>query len=95
MFGKNLFQDVHLLTTYKELLGVENSKPFECVGTPDEVKAAFYLAYKNGEYKNDSIMTFFEDNILPTLSDPEELVVEALASGDSTRIPDEFKNLLK
>ncbi len=59
IFGKNLFADQALLPLYKELLGIENFKPFECVGTPEEVKEAFSLASKRGEYKDDSIMQFF------------------------------------
>jgi len=34
IFGRNLFADETLLPIFKELLGVKNFKPFECVGTP-------------------------------------------------------------
>lgn len=59
IFGKNLFADASLLPLYKEILGIENFKPFECVGTPEETKEAFSLASKRGEFKNDPIMQFF------------------------------------
>lgn len=46
IFGKNLFEDENLLKIYKELLGLENFKPWDCVGIPEEVWLAFYLAKK-------------------------------------------------
>lgn len=44
IFGKNLFADEQLLPLYRELCGFEGIKPFDCVGTPEEVIAAFKLA---------------------------------------------------
>lgn len=44
MFGKNLFEDAGLIDEARALLGVANTKPFECVGTHEENKVAFYLA---------------------------------------------------
>lgn len=63
IFGKNLFADSSLLPLYKELLGIERFKPFECVGTPEETKEAFSLASRSGEYKDDSIMQFFKKEL--------------------------------
>ena len=37
IFGKNLFEDKELLNHFKELSGISEVKPFECVGTIDEV----------------------------------------------------------
>jgi hypothetical protein len=48
IFGKNLFDDPSLKPLYKQLLGLEGFKPFECVGTPEEARGAFTLAQKNG-----------------------------------------------
>jgi len=59
MFGKNLFDDESLIPLYKELLGLEGVKPFECVGTPDEVKEAFSLAHTRGELEKTPIMKMF------------------------------------
>ena len=45
IFGKELLDDKSLQTLFDELTGVANVKPFECVGTPDEVNAAMsYIA---------------------------------------------------
>ena len=40
IFGKNLFSDLGLKHWLRELTGMVNVKPFECVGTVDEVNAS-------------------------------------------------------
>ncbi len=44
IFGQNLFENESLLPLALDLLGVTDAKPFECVGTHDENKVAFYLS---------------------------------------------------
>ncbi len=44
IFNYDLFQDENLINLALQLAGVKESKPFECVGTYNEVRAAFYLA---------------------------------------------------
>ena len=43
IFGKNLFEMPQMLTYLKELTGIDEVKPFECVGTIDEVNAALQM----------------------------------------------------
>jgi hypothetical protein len=42
--GKNLLLDEALVTTYRNLLGIEGEKPLECVGEIKESRAAMRLA---------------------------------------------------
>ena len=51
IFGKNLFELPQMLEYLKELTGIADVKPFECVGTVDEVNAALhmYIARHNHE----------------------------------------------
>ena len=46
IFGKDLFEDETLLETFKELLGYKETKPWECVGTYEEVRYAVSLLIK-------------------------------------------------
>lgn len=46
VFGKNMLSESALEATWQELLGLTTHKPFECVGTINEVKQAFLLAAK-------------------------------------------------
>ena len=49
IFGKDLLEDVELLTYLKQLTGIEKVKPFECVGTRDEVNEAIEMIVKKYE----------------------------------------------
>ncbi|HDL19204.1 MAG TPA: hypothetical protein ENH29_09125 [Bacteroidetes bacterium] len=49
IFGKNLLEDENLFPVMDELNGKAAVKPFECVGTPEEVNAALW---KSVEMKN-------------------------------------------
>ncbi len=46
IFGENLFEKRSLLKTAKELLGISGHKPFDCVGTYEEVKQALSMAIR-------------------------------------------------
>jgi hypothetical protein len=90
-FGKNLFADETLLPLYQELLGLKNFKPFECVGTPNEVRAAFTLASRNAEYTNDTIMRFVTEH--GTLAD-EQTIAAVLTPSTEHAIPKDFQSYL-
>jgi len=48
IFGKNLWDNPQLIDTLQQLCGLSETKPFECVGTIDEVNAA--LSYTLSQY---------------------------------------------
>lgn len=52
IFSKDLFSDTNLIAYLDELTGISEVKPFECVGTLDEVKAALTFAAQRDDYKN-------------------------------------------
>ena len=43
IFEKDLFEDKNLLPVFNQLIGIDSEKPFECVGTIEEVNAALVL----------------------------------------------------
>ncbi len=43
IFGKNVLKDVDLWPLLRQLSGMTDSKPFECIGTADEVNAALHM----------------------------------------------------
>jgi hypothetical protein len=73
------------------LLGVVDIKPFDCVGTPEEVIVAFYLASKQGEYRDDVVMEFFEKEVLPKVEDIEKLHKAVFVESQAHSIPEEFQ----
>lgn len=71
IFGEDLFEKETLLTTFEELLGKRNTKPFDCVGTFEEVNYAvtktiqkldgvslpYLLQYYKEHYYDESILS--------------------------------------
>ena len=49
IYGENLFENLSLLHTLQELCGLTSEKPFECVGTTEEVCIALIQAMKQYE----------------------------------------------
>lgn len=99
IFGQELYENKKLLPLYKELLGISGIKPFECVGTNEEVIYAMYLYYE--KIKNipqiPPIMELFKDKILPKLSADDLLLLEKklfTISIEDTNIPKFFQTIL-
>lgn len=64
IFGKNLFDDPKLIPIYKGLLGLTKIKPFECVGTVNESRLAFYLIWQKKDFSGSPAVKMFEKEIL-------------------------------
>jgi len=94
VFKRNLYEDITLLPLYQELLGLKNVKPFDCVGTPDEVRLAMMMASSRGEYRYDDIMKYFETEVLRTGESRESLEARLLASPDTDALPAQFRDVL-
>lgn len=94
MFGKNLYVDKNLIPLYQALLGVEGIKPFDCVGSLEEIQLSFWQANQKGGYKSDLAMQLFDKEVLPKLDNPAAKLEELLAVRDTNSLPDEFKSVL-
>ena len=57
IFGRNLFDDPALMPRFRDVLGFGQIKPFDCVGTFEETRAALYLA-KNKYGSSLAVKTF-------------------------------------
>ncbi|MBI5044382.1 MAG: hypothetical protein HZC02_00445 [Candidatus Levybacteria bacterium] len=91
IFEGNMYQDAELLPICKELLGIEKFKPFECVGLPEEMQYALVLASQKGEYSNDFLMRYFNDEVKPKLN--VSSLKSILSVGSLQSIPEEFRPL--
>ena len=45
IFGKDLFDARELVELFSELMGISGIKPFECVGTNEEMLLGLWLSY--------------------------------------------------
>ncbi|HRY82735.1 MAG TPA: UDP-N-acetylmuramoyl-L-alanine--D-glutamate ligase [Candidatus Moranbacteria bacterium] len=85
IFGKNLFEEKNLLPVFADILGYGKMKPFDCVGTFDEARAAIFLA-KN-KFKDSLILKTF----LSRINNPEKLVEKVFKTNPSQTMPANFK----
>ena len=87
IFGKNLFDDRNLLPLFEDVLGFGKMKPFDCVGTFDESRAAMHLARK--EFRE----SFIAKKLLPKIKDPEKLVTKVFKINLVETLPENFRLL--
>lgn len=87
IFQKNLFADSSLIPLYRQLLGFGKQKPFDCVGTFEESRAALFLASK--KYKNEPVI----QTLLPKIKNPAELVKRVFSTVVSPTLPTPFRFL--
>jgi hypothetical protein len=94
IFDKNMFEDESLMPLYEELLGVKGIKPFDCVGTPDEVKVALQMIHEKKDYNDDPVYkALYEKYIAGTLG-LKKLKEEVFTKGSSNLIPSTFSDII-
>ncbi len=94
IFGKNLLKDKSLQYIMDQLDGKAPVKPFECVGTPDEVKASVFQTVKKAQ---DGDSLFLVQHVLGTAGEPPEGTFTALMHHWNREhlLPEKFAVLLK
>ena len=65
IFGKDLMADASLQPIFEELNGTAAVKPFECVGTVEEVRACMEAVGGNRDGVDEILRRFNEENFLP------------------------------
>lgn len=76
IFSHDLFDDKSLLPLFSELLGISGIKPFECVGTNEEMILALRLIREKEWWAESPIMHLFESQVLTHLSKESFLDLE-------------------
>lgn len=95
IFGENLLDKDTLLDTYKELLGVLPNKPFECVGSRDEVITASFVTLNKLKERGAAIPTlleFFNQNFTGA---PFEMKYYMSYFDENNHLPSHFLKLLQ
>ncbi len=99
VFGKDMLNDPQMLEYFIELIGQSEHKPFECVGSIDEVNLAVSLAIRRIEQEGEKLPLLFEEYKLRGLYHPED--IDALnkeccgSFNEENLLPDEFRKILK
>ena len=92
IFGSSLLDNGSLQPILIELLGMTDKKPFECVGTIDEVKWSLkktYDRYMAGNKELPELLRFFEANV--DLNTIDEMVLDPVPDC----IPEVYKGVLE
>jgi UDP-N-acetyl-alpha-D-muramoyl-L-alanyl-L-glutamate epimerase len=87
VFGRNLFDDKNLVPLFGDVLGFGDMKPFDCVGTFEEARAALYLSAE--KYGESVIMRTF----MPRIGDASGLLEDVSRYRDAPVLPDRYKLL--
>ncbi len=85
MFGKNLLDDRGLVPLYADILGFGNIKPFDCVGTFDEARAALYLV--RDTYGDSASVREFVGRVV----DGDSLVESVMHTAHADSVPQRFR----
>ena len=99
IFGANLFERAEALPLMRELLGLTAHKPFECVGTTEEMLGALYLGVQQAKAQNaalPAVLRHLEAEILPRHPNLPQRVENLLrAWSDQHHLPQEYATVLK
>lgn len=91
IFGEDMFENKDLIKIFDELLGYSETKPFECVGTYEEVRyAVSKLINKLENKKLPYLLQYYKNNYpLELETDYEHLFNE------ENNLPEEYKKLVR
>jgi hypothetical protein len=98
IFGRDMLNDESLIPIFNKLIGAEPEKPFECVGTCDEVNTAICMVIKQREENNLSLPKLYgyyknkrQYALYSSLTDNPYLMYY----NDENSVPEEFTDRLK
>lgn len=94
IFGANLLDMESQRPGYSALLGINDHKPFECVGEEAECAAALVLLSQRQEWKDDLIVRDFRENVLPGIKNAEELPRRYLTPAPQHLIPEPYAEII-
>ena len=60
VFGRNMLQDEEMKPLLDQLTGIQEEKPFECVGSRDEINSAIVLTIEQMEKEGKKLPLLFE-----------------------------------
>lgn len=60
IFGRNMLEDETLTGTLEQLVGIQEEKPFECVGSRSEINTAIMLTIRRMEREGERLPKLFE-----------------------------------
>ncbi len=93
-FGYNLFENESLLPLLQQLAGHRDHKPFDCVGTPEEIIVALAMTHDTGNFDTTPLMEWAVNELLPTVNNLNDLKDSVFRLSPEHSVPDQFQTLL-
>ena len=87
IFGADLFKKTDLFEVFKQLVGLQDHKPFECVGTIEESRFALLQAFKKGLLQGSLLEALGVELSHDISIEASELAMDAVR----TNIPEDLK----
>jgi hypothetical protein len=96
IFGKNLFELPQMLVYLKELTGIDEVKPFECVGTIDEVNAALHMFIAKHKHEKLPLLIDYYSNTTYYSPNDRELTIRILSEFNNNHfLEPKFLDIIK
>ena len=95
VFGCDMLDDETQLQGFLALTGLDESKPFECVGETSESVAAFRLVADEARWRDHAIVRAARERLLPRVPPDFGRPEEALALGGEHHVPDRLLPALR
>jgi len=95
IFEKDMLRDKEQVDGYDALIGWNAHKPFECVGEVEESVACFLLLMKDVAWRDHELVRRFEQEILPHITLPGNVIDHVLTPSKVHAIPERFAGVLE
>lgn len=97
IFGRDMLDDPDMLEDFRKLTGMEKEKPFECVGSRDEVNAAITLTIRKLEEEKKELPELFRYYVQSGLYHREDRAAESFMRyfDEENLLPGKYLDLVR
>jgi len=97
IFGRDMLNDPEMMELFEQLTGILDNKPFECVGTRDEVNTAVCMSIRNHEKNGKELPLLYQNykDSAEYYSFYRDKSVDLNAWNSENLLPEEFETLLR
>ena len=96
IFGRNMLDDPEMTNLFEQLTGITDDKPFECVGTRDEVNVAICMSIRAYRLNDQRLPYLYEKYCKTSYFEAyKDKNVEMTAYNEENNLPEQYASLLK
>ena len=96
IFGSDMLNDPEMRELFQQLTGICDDKPFECVGTREEVNIAICMSIRHQQAKNKALPLLFEEyKKTKYYKFYKDMNVNMLAFNEENHLPQSYAKIVK